>query len=227
MKKYTFFWLKLATHSGGRGVCSFHHFGLLRLPACLPPATEEGVSGYEPLSHRVTASPRICRSWCEYQFPPHPYGRMYRGILPQVREVLLWKENHFIVKWNMKVEKHQEKNQKTKETFSPCSLLLPSESVFSSGTHFFSQGSNEDAASELLAPQSLFGICYSSPGPPSWLRSKESACQGRRPGFDPWVRKSPGRRRWQPTAVLLPEKSPGQRSLVCYSPWGGKESDMI
>ena len=32
---------------------------------------------------------------------------------------------------------------------------------------------------------------------------------------------------WQPTPVLLPEKSPGQRSLVCYSPWGGKESDMI
>ena len=124
MKKYTFFWLKLATPSGGRGVYSFHHFGLLRLPACLPPATEEGVSGYEPLSHRVPASPRICRSWCEYQFPPYPYGRMYRGILPQVCEVLLWKENHFIVNWNMKVEEHQEKNQKTKETFyfphAPC-----------------------------------------------------------------------------------------------------------
>ena len=36
---------------------------------------------------------------------------------------------------------------------------------------------------------------------------------------DPW------RRKWQPTPVLLPGKSPGQRSLVGYSPWGRKESD--
>ena len=34
------------------------------------------------------------------------------------------------------------------------------------------------------------------------------------------------RRKWQPTPVLLPEESHGQRSLVCYSPWGDKESDM-
>ena len=87
------------------------------------------------------------------------------------------------------VEKHQENNQKINILFSPRSLLLPCGSVFSLGTLFFSQGSNEDAASELLAPQSLFTIPYSSPGPPWWLRGKESACQGRRPGFDPWVRK--------------------------------------
>ena len=31
---------------------------------------------------------------------------------------------------------------------------------------------------------------------------------------------------WQSTAVLLPGKSHGQRSLVVYSPWGRKESDM-
>ena len=35
-----------------------------------------------------------------------------------------------------------------------------------------------------------------------------------------------GRRQWQPTPVLLPGKSHGQRSLVGYSPWGRKESDM-
>ena len=34
------------------------------------------------------------------------------------------------------------------------------------------------------------------------------------------------RRKWQPTPVFLPEESHGQRSLVCYSPWGHKESDM-
>ena len=36
----------------------------------------------------------------------------------------------------------------------------------------------------------------------------------RRPGFDPWVRKIPWRRKWQPTPELLPRKSHGQRSLV-------------
>ena len=34
------------------------------------------------------------------------------------------------------------------------------------------------------------------------------------------------RRKWQPTPVFLPGKSHGQRSLVGYSPWGRKESDM-
>ena len=34
------------------------------------------------------------------------------------------------------------------------------------------------------------------------------------------------RRQWQPTPVLLPGKSHGQRSLVGRSPWGRRESDM-
>ena len=34
------------------------------------------------------------------------------------------------------------------------------------------------------------------------------------------------RRKWQPTAVFLPGKSYGQRSLEGYSPWGLKELDM-
>ena len=38
-------------------------------------------------------------------------------------------------------------------------------------------------------------------------------------GLIPW------RRKWQPTAVLLPGKFHGERSLVGYSPWGRKESD--
>ena len=41
-----------------------------------------------------------------------------------------------------------------------------------------------------------------------------------------WVqflgREDPWRRKWQPTLVLLPGKSYGQRSLVGYSPWGLK-----
>ena len=54
---------------------------------------------------------------------------------------------------------------------------------------------------------------------------KESTCQYRRPGFDPWVGKIPWRRKWQPTPVFLPGKSHGQRHLVGYSPWGHKVSD--
>ena len=49
--------------------------------------------------------------------------------------------------------------------------------------------------------------------------------QGKRPGFDPWVRKMPWSRKLQPTPVFLPGKFPGQRSLAGYSPWGLKESD--
>ena len=56
--------------------------------------------------------------------------------------------------------------------------------------------------------------------------NKEHACQCRRHGFDPWVRKIPRRRKWQPTLVFLPGKSHGQRSLAGYSPWGLKELDM-
>ena len=57
---------------------------------------------------------------------------------------------------------------------------------------------------------------------------KESTCQCRRrkrPGFDPWVRKIPWRRKWQPTLVFLPGESHGQRSLMGYSPRGCKDSD--
>ena len=61
------------------------------------------------------------------------------------------------------------------------------------------------------------------------LSGKEPACQYRRCkrcGFDPWVRKIPWRRAWQPTPVLLPGESDVQRSLAGYSPQGGKELDM-
>ena len=55
-------------------------------------------------------------------------------------------------------------------------------------------------------------------GYPWWLSSKESACQCRRDGFNPWVRKIPWRRKWQRTPAFLPGESHGQRSLAGYSP---------
>ena len=46
-------------------------------------------------------------------------------------------------------------------------------------------------------------------GSPWWLSGKESACQHRRCGFNPLERKIPWRRKWQPTPVVLPQKSHG------------------
>ena len=60
---------------------------------------------------------------------------------------------------------------------------------------------------------------------------EESACnagdllQHRRPNLNPWVRKIPWRRKWQPTPVFLLGEFHGQRSLAGYSPWGRKELD--
>ena len=64
---------------------------------------------------------------------------------------------------------------------------------------------------------------------PGGASGKEPACQCRRHkrhGLNPWVRKIPWRRAWQPTPVFLPGKSHGQRRLAGYSPVGQKELDM-
>ena len=56
-------------------------------------------------------------------------------------------------------------------------------------------------------------------GFPGGAGGTESACQCRRCrrcGFDPWVRKIPWRRAWQPTAVFMPGESHGQRGLAGY-----------
>ena len=73
-------------------------------------------------------------------------------------------------------------------------------------------GKNEKGMYKYRASQSLNG--------------KESTCQCRRHRFDPWVGKTPWRRRWQPILVFLPGEFYGQRSLVGYSLWGCKESGM-
>ena len=65
-------------------------------------------------------------------------------------------------------------------------------------------------------------------GLPWWLSSKESTYQCRkykRYRFDPWVQKISWSKKWQPTPVFLPGKYHGQRSLMDYSPQGGKGSD--
>ena len=42
-----------------------------------------------------------------------------------------------------------------------------------------------------------------------------------------WYGPNRSRRHWQPTLVLMPGKSHGQRSLVGCSPWDRKQSDTI
>ena len=44
-------------------------------------------------------------------------------------------------------------------------------------------------------------------GFPGGSTGKESACQCRRRGYDPWVRKICRIRKWQPTPVFLPGES--------------------
>ena len=69
-------------------------------------------------------------------------------------------------------------------------------------------------------------MMYVSFGLTRWHSGMESACQCRKRRFDPWLRKIPWRRKWQPTPVFLPGKLHGQGSLVGYGPWGCKELDM-
>jgi len=60
-------------------------------------------------------------------------------------------------------------------------------------------------------------------------RGKEPVCQFKRHKrcvFDPWVRKIPWKRAWQPTPVFLPGESHGQRILAYYSPYCCKESNV-
>ena len=63
-------------------------------------------------------------------------------------------------------------------------------------------------AGRFLSPRDIWQ------GFPSWLRGKESTCQNRRHGFNPWVKKMPWKRKWQPTPVFLPGESHGLGSLA-------------
>ena len=59
-----------------------------------------------------------------------------------------------------------------------------------------------------------------------WINSKESTCQAGVLDSIPGWERSPGEGNSNQYPVSLPGKSHGPRSLVGYSPWGCKESDM-
>ena len=60
----------------------------------------------------------------------------------------------------------------------------------------------------------------------TWLSGKESASHCRRHGFNPWVRKIPWRRKWQPTPGFMPGETHEQRNLMGYSLCNCQESNM-
>ena len=61
---------------------------------------------------------------------------------------------------------------------------------------------------------------------PGGSDGKVSVCNAGDLGLIPGWGRFPWRRKWQPTPVFLPGESNGRKSLVGYSPWGRKESDM-
>jgi len=54
---------------------------------------------------------------------------------------------------------------------------------------------------------------------PGGSDSKESACNAGDPGFNPWIGKTPWKRKWLLIPVILHGELYGQRSLLGYSPW--------
>ena len=65
-----------------------------------------------------------------------------------------------------------------------------------------------------------------SKGFPGGSDSKASAYNEGDPGSTPGWKRSPGEGNGNPLQYSCLEKSPGQKSLVGYSPWGRKELDM-
>ena len=55
-----------------------------------------------------------------------------------------------------------------------------------------------------------------------WTIDKKGLDSRKGKGTEEWMLQGI---KWQPTPVLLPGKSHGQRSVVGYSPWGRKELD--
>ena len=54
------------------------------------------------------------------------------------------------------------------------------------------------------------------------VRKKGNQMEVNKVVFEPWVRKIPWRREWQPTPVFLPGEFNRQSSLTGHSPWDRK-----
>ena len=65
---------------------------------------------------------------------------------------------------------------------------------------------------EMVTDREAWQAAVHVAGKVSHTAEKLTSNNNRRPGFNPWVGKTPWSRKWQPTTVFLPGKSPGQRS---------------
>jgi len=61
-------------------------------------------------------------------------------------------------------------------------------------------------------------ICRGFPGGASGKEPTYQCRRHKRCRFNPWIKKIPWSRKWQPTPVFLPGESHGKKSLVGYSP---------
>ena len=78
------------------------------------------------------------------------------------------------------------------------------------------EGNSHEDGKQRFGKQMFSGSCRDNGGFPG---SEGRVClRFRRPGFDPWVRKIPYRRKWQPTPIFLPGESQGQRNPGGHSP---------
>ena len=123
-----------------------------------------------------------------------------------------------------------------KESLLDCLSTGTSTSAFSASGFIGSPGS-PDCQLQILGLPRLhnpisttlpMSMCSVYIGFPVGTSGKKPAyqCKGhKRCRFNPWVRKIPWRRAWQPTLVFLPGESHGQKSLAGYSPESHKESD--
>ena len=110
-------------------------------------------------------------------------------------------------------------------TLNPYLVLL-GEIIFPLWVFVSSIEKNQSTDLQILMAMYLFLWLFI--GQPRWLSGLRIYLQCRSfrsKGFDPWVRKIPWRRTWQPTPVSLPGESHEQRNMAGYSPWDCKESD--
>ena len=80
-------------------------------------------------------------------------------------------------------------------------------------------------AGRFMSSYYVPGVVLGFPGGSAVKNLPANARRHKRCRFDPWVRKIPWRRKWQPTPVL-PGEFHGWRSLVSYSPWGSRRVEQ-
>ena len=107
-------------------------------------------------------------------------------------------------------------------TEEPGGLYSPWGRKQSDMTEWLSISQREHKAQYWIPLSTYSGILAFWLSQRPWFSGKESACQHRRCRFNPWVRKTPWRRKWEPTPVFLPGEFHGQWGLADYSPWGHK-----